>query len=1254
LRFEGQEAHGTLKYNMSRYQNGQPQYNPYPPQQPPPLPLTPHNGSHPLPPQPPIRRAPSFDAGDDEPFYRGGENEYHEYDEHRNPAQGTRGSFGTGNSITPAGRGYSTANAPGTMYPASPDLHSTSQSPYNPSQYANPYASPSYAAPAQRPPANASRSPNIGHQPYIPAAYSATTTPNPNVYAPYDSPPPTWATSPGYAPPGPPGQPPPVPPRPFGYTGSVNITSNSYSAQPPNPAYRQAPIPSYVPMPMPPSPGYPRHDYTPPVPPPPPRSPNPEPYNAPPVPQPITARPRGHSGSMSQSAITLPSSSRSSSYHHRLPSLPNYHEGTGDYATPISEYAPSPRPPSGRSVASSPGSRLSQHSPQPSNTGARHPQSRPLPGPPTTSDYFTDKNGETNDENLDSFSYDEIFKEIEEAVSGRTPSVNHHSRASRGDSVSHPGPISEEEEEPKPSFAHEQNDLGITPDEIHTHTVVSATHSRMTTNYENYVDDSDQEAAAGLVAMAMADKEDAAMAARNMPGRMSTDDDYTSQHSPNISRHSPGAHNGGFSSDSDIPIDMATYGGNIPSVHYSYGDTPGSARGLPYPQEAIPYELDSRRVSGEPTAMMPSAEDFIYAGDAIHPFPMFNARTDTGGTGGLSEPNVAHSRRLSFEDGDEATLVDSEGGHYLRDDASVHSSYLSRGPSRPLPNLPGLETDIFPRRQVDEFGKPIYPQAPEEYDQSYTPAGGPLKSNSIGSYTSTPPVAQPLRSITDASDPHRRRPAVGGLRTNLPHDHGLGPETSTPPGKLTDLDLPTIPAGKRRRFVPGKLSTQDFRLCSEPWALSSVLQWVKDMTEGEADLKEQAIIDGMIALFTHKVPTMNTADAEVLSAKVLASMLEAGALTKEEEWVKVTSVPMAGVLFQLTGTGCYSPRVHNFTIQGRCYSHHCMRTLKKINLQTHILAPKRKVEDWATFYNVTKDLIDEKPKKDVERQNNLHEIVTSEDYFMDQLDVLRVLYRDGLAYSQQPIIAPNKVQSFLLQVFGKVDPIKVANEEHLLAQLKYRQQEQGPWITGFSDIFREWVRKAKQPYVEYAAALPNALLLVKREAERNVLFRQFLDQMRENERSRRLGWDTYLKAPITRLQRYTLLLSTLYKNMPEASEEKVNLGKAIDEIKVVTLECDTRVAEMSKRVDLYDLSVKLRLRPGMEKVQLNLDHLGREILMQGSLQRKGTNKVSWLETYAILFDHYLVMAKPLQQRDAAGGLKQEKYDVSKLVSHHPT
>ena len=909
-------------------------------------------------------------------------------------------------------------------------------------------------------------------------------------------------------------------------------------------------------------------------------------------------------------------STGSTSQHHRLPSIPQY-QGSGDYATPPLQHGTptSPTPP--------------YSTPQRSDTGGRHPQARPLPAEPQ-SPY--PEYGAVDAGQGESFGYDAILEEVEAAVMGRPTPTDRRSSPSKPERLGGVGSMDSD-----PLFSHRGSGS-------------SRTNGMLTpepkANYGAHSDESDAEAAAGLAAMRMAEEQDAA----DRAWRGNSQDRHGFQAPQSLSQRGSQQPHGplppvpsGQSTDSDsdqIPIDMDTYGGGMPgnvNYHYGYesgGDTPRTRPQHSHSQSenSIPYSDLSSDTVGTP------AIDYYMPGEeSIHPFPSF-ARTDAGDTGGLQEAGQL-PRKMSFDDGDESTLYEgydqaSSGGvSPSRDDGSQR-----RSNSRPLPTVP--------RRGAVDY----QPQSPDDYvgyspgGETYDSYGAVQKAKSVGSHSHTPQVVPPGRSVTDAEQ--RRRPVPGrGIDQAL-----LSPNSaSAAPNKLGEIVLPSLPAGKRKRFVPSKLTLHDFKRCPEPWALSALLAWLQEMAEGEVDLKENLIVDGLVVLFTNKVPTMNTADAESLSALLVEQMFDEGALLHDEEWVKFGDVPMSGVVFQLTGTGCYSSKLHTYSTPGRCYSHHCMRTLKKVDLATQSLAPERKVEDWATFYELKREDIADVDKKEIERQNNLHEIVTSEDVYMDQLDVLRVLYRDGLRNSTQPIMSKNRIDDFIKEVFGKIDQVKQANEDYLLPQLKYRQGEQGPWIKGFSDIFREWIRKAKAAYIEYAAHFPSASLKIRKEAERNVLFRQFLDQMRENERSKRLGWDTYLKSPITRLQRYSLLLATVHKHTLQENDEKRNLTVAIEEIKNVTLECDARVAEMQKRSDLMELASKLKLRPGMEKVQLNLNHLGREIIFRGDLQRKGSNRISWVETHAILFDHFMVLAKPVQQRDAVGGLRHEVYDVSKLV-----
>ncbi|PVH93370.1 hypothetical protein DM02DRAFT_662044 [Periconia macrospinosa] len=755
---------------------------------------------------------------------------------------------------------------------------------------------------------------------------------------------------------------------------------------------------------------------------------------------------------------------------------------------------------------------------------------------------------------------------------------------------------------------------------------------------DTYGSDSDVEAAAGLAALRMAEEQEQADIERRRTGGAGLFSTYASLQSPQLpSGASQGAEES--ASDSDyVPVDVGSYGGNF-DPQFTYGGGPNQLASGHTPS-----------TSGSQRRSERSNEEY----DPIHPFPSFSAAppVDTYGTGGLGEPTP---RRRSYDEGDEVTLTEPSTANAGEPPDMFYHPGMST--NRPLPPPPANTNRLAHHHSSSSTGSYEYwrnaPQSPRT--ASYptdpntmhmtSPTGSNVpRSTSLLQHSNTPQTVPIPRSKTDAEQTHRAR-QPGNRQTFYGGNFDNDGNVYTPgSGDGVAIDLPALPSGKR--FNPSKLSTKDFSKCAEPWALSSIISWLRQMTEGENDLKEGPIQEGLVALFTHKVPTMNIADAETLASRVVAEMYKAGTLVHEEEWLKFSAQTMTGVIYQLTGAGCYSPKLHVHSSPGRCYAHHCQRTLKKIDLMTTSAAPQS--DDWATFHKLKKEDLDGVSQKEIDRQNILHEIVQGEVKYMQRLDVLRHLYRDRLLAAQPPIVPPKKLDKFIRDVFSKVDAVKKANEDHLLPQMKYRQQEQGPWIVGFSDIFREWIRKAKQAYIEYSSAFPYATFLMRQEKEKNMLFKTFLDNVQKDPASLRLDWNSFLKDPITRLQRYGLLIETVLKKSTVENEEKRNLLIAREEIKAVTLECDARVADMSRQVDLTDLQAKLILRPDMHRIKLNLDHLGRELIFKGDLLRMGGNRFNWLETHALLFDHYLVLSKTIKTTEQDGVTKSEKYDVSRL------
>jgi hypothetical protein len=687
----------------------------------------------------------------------------------------------------------------------------------------------------------------------------------------------------------------------------------------------------------------------------------------------------------------------------------------------------------------------------------------------------------------------------------------------------------------------------------------------------------------------------------------------------------------------------------------------------------LAYGNDAPPSPPVPGSSQDASRPLPYPRDSSGGFPQYSeASMDYGGTGGLQMPQT---HRLSFDEGDERVSIHSRlsGSESPVKEDYPDMFYHPGLSNRPLPAIPAPASDSSsmlsvhpPSRGVYQHGYSLsadsrvspYQDTPVTY-QGQTLSQLVERSISLSSHSHTPQVVAPARSATDAAEVARRKQMRHSSQQHpSAAQNGLPTEgyDSGTPSSLAAFDAITLPSGRKKKFIPSKLSGTDMRRCSEPWALSGIAAWVREMAEGDPETKKKTIEDGLVKLFCFKVPTMNVADAEVLSARVVDAMFEANILIPEEEWVKFGKGSMSGVLWQLTGSGCYAPKLHEHEERAprlydngtpvRCYSHHCGRTLKKANLDNMMSEEAIKTVGWIDFYGISAAELEKKSKKEIEKQNILHEIVTGEEEYMNQLDVVRLLYRDQLRSWEPPIIASQKKRDqFIDQVFAKVDELQRVNKEHLLAQLKYRQKEQGPFIVGFSDLFREWIRKARSVYIEYCANFPYASFLIRKEAERNLLFNQFLDAVRDHKRSRRLEWTTFLKAPITRLQRYSLLLSTVHKTMVGESEEKANLARALDEIKAVTHEIDNKVNETQQKIKLLELSQMLVLRPGFQSV-LNLEHLGRKLIFSGELQRQGSKGVRWLDTHAMLFDHYFILAKPVKT-DGRGGIK---FDVSKEVS----
>lgn len=1249
---DGHETPHTSKLSptkMSFRQNGQHRYGHVPPQQ---------YGNQ----QPAqnvglgLQRQSSFDNGDDAQFFdntngtrqpQAQPNAYpqqNHYGSQRAPGGGQDELYLDG-----SGRGHRSPERP--QYSPQPSQYTNQtyaggvpQTPSTPSAY-NPQHFPrtqsqSHAhvqTPSYNPQLYSSQSVSSHHQPYVPAAYQPQqppVPPRPPAQSPYMQGP-SYGTSPM--------------PQHSQTFNSPPLAQNQHASpywSPQIPQSQQYNAPPQLPSRVPTQPAY-EPSYEPSY------EPAYEPSYTPSLPAPLPPKPVQYSAPPMTPSYATNGATYGSSNDYRAQSNPSPYAAVTQmpmgpsYSASYDEFgsdAFGTRPSRPSSNSNPPQPVPVEHDVQNISQLRRHPTGRALPTAPAVEDTYPYDDGQDR-LSAEARAQDLMFQEIEAAVGANVvsrPQISQPHAPMSGDLLDnefgdHPG----------------SNGLGAD-----ARTPTAGQNSEQMYEFE---DSDEAEAASGVEALRIANEADANRTSIGTFG-------LYPQQRPQETSHDA-------SSDSDnyaVGMDIGMLGGGI-DVSMKYGGDIAARDEMQDQSRPLPTPSDMRGRDANvpaPASGLGGLTHYppIPSDDIHHPFPPAH---DPG-----AEPPNLQGHRLSFDEGDERSSL----GSRMTGDSRLSGRSGSDSPSReeypdipyhpgisaynrPLPAVPPLSENRTPQllpagsyrnppsQQQDLQRVPhMYPpDGPESYaTQDLLNPGGQFvpRSASLTSHSSTPLVVPPMRSRTDAEERQARQRALRGHGAAVDGFDAGTPQSTVP------LDLPALPPGRRKKATPENLRSSDYKKCREPWALSGIADWIREMYcgesgDGEADLRVKSIQDLLVALFTHKVPTMNTADAEVISAVVVNDMLQASVLVEDEEWVKFGPGEISGVLWQMSGSGCYSPKVHEHEIHGRCYSHHCHRTLKKINLHAQKMAPAKRAEPWHEFFKLTKAQIDAADNKEVLRQNNLHEIIMSEDKFMVQLDVLRTIYRDELQAWQPPIIGQAKLPRFIQQVFGRAEAVKNVNMNHLLAQLKYRQQEEGPWVTGFSSIFREWKRRASQVYLDYAASYPNATYLVRREMEKNVLFRQFLDQAQNNKVSDRLGWDTYLFAPLKRLQQYTLLLKEVLKHTYVDSEEKTNLIIAIKEVDEMTLAVDEKVNEENKKIEMQELQTKLFMRPGFRRVDLHLDHLGRQLILQGDLQRPGTSRFNWLETRAILFDHYLVLAKAVVQRDSSGQKNKEVFDISK-------
>jgi hypothetical protein len=270
------------------------------------------------------------------------------------------------------------------------------------------------------------------------------------------------------------------------------------------------------------------------------------------------------------------------------------------------------------------------------------------------------------------------------------------------------------------------------------------------------------------------------------------------------------------------------------------------------------------------------------------------------------------------------------------------------------------------------------------------------------------------------------------------------------------------------------------------------------------------------------------------------------------------------------------------------------------------------------------------------------ELISGEMEYVTDLELLEDLFIAGLREADVAIIERSRLEIAIDDMFHNFRSL-IDVHSLLLERLQARQVEQHPQIGTISDLVFDAALNWQEAYMEYVTHYPIAKAKVQEESLKNPRFAAFLESCQKDPRSNRQDIYHFIYRPVPRLLRYNLLLENILEaqkaqdlahpdveTIPQVMELIADLGRATQK----------GVAVNNAKVELWTFQHSLDGGKFGSRSVRDLDLLNpmRELIYKGRVFRQPDSIGSaWIELLLLLFDNYLVLAKPEKSRRAREG-----------------
>ncbi|EJU00455.1 hypothetical protein DACRYDRAFT_117410 [Dacryopinax primogenitus] len=274
-------------------------------------------------------------------------------------------------------------------------------------------------------------------------------------------------------------------------------------------------------------------------------------------------------------------------------------------------------------------------------------------------------------------------------------------------------------------------------------------------------------------------------------------------------------------------------------------------------------------------------------------------------------------------------------------------------------------------------------------------------------------------------------------------------------------------------------------------------------------------------------------------------------------------------------------------------------------------------EEW--HHLVPRAALSSLPKKEVQRQSIIFEIIKSERDYVSDLAAVEDVYIATLRSS--PILA-QQAHPFLLEVFSNLPAIR-AQHDVLLSRLFERQRSQHPYTLSIADIILDSSLRSTSAYETYIKHYPLAEARHRRELQINPAYASLLEAFSDDPRIRKRDVITFLSRPVTRLPRLALLLENMLQHTEPSHPDAQDAELILSVLRSFVRSTQPGIAASDAKVRFWTLCETLVFRKG-ELMDLDLYDQKRTLVHSGHLGRKNTQ---WVDLHVALLDNYMLLTQ---------------------------